>query len=189
VIKELPFVYVKEEANLLITPSLPLTQEVNITQKKLINDSSLLSSKSFSNLKNNKPDSNLIAAIEFENDSLEPHYIALVTNKVSASFVKEIQNALNILNNDEFNKQKLNVTYIQFDESTYIVWIGYFGNRANASSYLNKIKPRLSKEIISFVPSKQYQLYVLGKSNIILIKSQEDLKKYEQFMIHNIYKP
>ena len=187
--KELPFILIKEEPNLMIAPSLPLAQDINITQKKLINDSSFLTSKPFSNPKNNKPDSNLMFAIDFENDSLEPHYIALVTNKVSASFVKEIQNALNILNNDEFNKQKLNVTYIQFDETTYIVWIGSFINRTNASSYLNKIKTRLNKEIISFVPTKQYQLYLMGKSNIILIKNREDLNKYEQFMIQHIYKP
>jgi hypothetical protein len=96
---------------------------------------------------------------------------------------------LNSLNEDEFKKQNLNVTYIQFDADTYIVWIGYFENRQKAVNYLTKVKPRLSKEIISFVPTKQYQLYLFGKSNIIMIKSQADLKQYEQFMIKNIYKP
>ena len=134
-------------------------------------------------------DSSLATAIEFENDSLEQHYIALVTNKVSGSFVKEMQNALNLLNIDEFKKQNLNVTYVQFDETTYIVWIGYFGNRSIALTYINKVKPRLSKEIISFIPTKQYELYLIGKSNIILIKSPIDLKKYERFMLDNIYKP
>jgi len=100
-----------------------------------------------------------------------------------------MQNALNLLNIDEFKKQNLNVTYVQFDESSYIVWIGYFGNRLNALAYINKVKPRLSKEIISFVPANQYQLYLIGKSNIILIKSPADLKKYERFMLDNIYKP
>ena len=100
-----------------------------------------------------------------------------------------MQNALNLLNTDEFKKQNLNVTYVQFDEATYIVWIGYFGNRSNATNYINKVKPRLSKEIISFVPTKQYQLFLIGKSNIILIKSPTDLKKYERFMLDNIYKP
>ena len=191
VIIELPFVRVKEEPNLIITPAVPLAQSSNLTQKVVSKENPTLTIKSLTKTVDNKnaPDSLVQAAITFENDSLEPHYIALVTNKVSASFVKEIQNALNLLNDDEFNKLKLNVTYIQFDDFTYIVWIGSFNNRLNASTYLNKIKPRLSKEIISFVPTKQYQLYLLGKSNIILIKSPEDLKKYEQFMIQNIYKP
>ncbi len=191
VIVELPFVRVKEEPNLIITPLVPLAQSSNLTQKVVAKDTPSITMKSLTNngVNKNTIDSLALAAVTFENDSLEPHYIALVTNKVSASFVKEIQNALNLLNDDEFNKLKLNVTYIQFDDFTYIVWIGSFNNRLNASTYLNKIKPRLSKEIISFVPTKQYQLYLLGKSNIILIKSPEDLKKYEQFMIQNIYKP
>lgn len=188
---ELPFVRIKEEANLIITPLVPLAQSTNLSQKVVSRDNPTLTIKSLTNSVDVKKttDSLLQAVVNFENDSSEPHYIALVTNKVTASFIKEIQNAFQLLNNDEFVKLKLNVTYIQFDDFTYIVWIGSFNNRFNASTYLNKIKPRLSKEIISFIPTKQYQLYLLGKSNIILIKSPEDLKNYEQFMIQNIYKP
>jgi len=186
----LPFVHIKEDASLFITPPSSLPQTTTIVQKLVSKDNPTLTIKSLSNVNDPKKfTDSLVTAISFENDSLEPHYIALITNKVSASFVKEIQNAFQILNSDEFFKLKLNVTYIQFDDFTYIVWIGSFDNRLNANSYLNKIKPKLSKEIISFIPTKQYQLYLFGKSNINLIKSSEDLKKYEQFMIQTIYKP
>ena len=179
-IKELPFVSVKEEPNLLTTiPKKAEKDSIQLPIKNIVKSAQ----------QNSKLDSSLANVIDFVNDSLEPHYIALVTNKVSASFVKEMQNAFNILNNDEFSKQNLNVTYIQFDNLSYIVWIGSFNNRQSASNYLNKVKPRLSKEILSFVPNKQYQLYLLGKSNILLIKGPEDLKKYEQFMINTFYKP
>jgi hypothetical protein len=190
VIKELPFVLVREEPNLLITPTLPLAQNLSIIPKKVEKDSTKLNPISIAKpgQQNNKVDS-LTNRVDFVNDSLEPHYIALVTNKVSASFVKEIQNAFNILNNDEFSKQNLNVTYVQFDSLSYIVWIGSFSNRLTSANYLNKVKPRLNKEILSFVPTKQYKLYLLGKANILLIKSPEDLKKYEQFMMNTFYKP
>jgi hypothetical protein len=131
----------------------------------------------------------IIPAIAFTNDSTEPHYIALATQKVSAAFVKEMQTAFTYLNNDEFIKQKLNVTYIQFNENSYIVWIGPFENNLTAKTYINKVKPRLSIEIISFVPSKQYEIYLLSKSNILLIKDEADLKQYKQYMFKNIYKP
>ena len=130
-----------------------------------------------------------IPLLPFTNDSSEQHYIAFATQKVSAAFVKEMQTAFTYLNNDEFIKEKLNVTYIQFNESSYIVWIGSFENSQLAKNYINKIKPRLSKEIISFVPSKQYEIYLLSKSNILLIKDETDLKQYQQFMFKNIYKP
>ncbi|TRZ82585.1 MAG: hypothetical protein D4R91_03660, partial [Sediminibacterium sp.] len=138
----------------------------------------------------NKPSANpLIPSIAFANDSTEPHYIALATQKVTATFVKEMQTAFTYLNNDEFIKQKLNVTYIQFNENSYIVWIGPFENSQVAKTYMNKVKPRLSTEIISFVPSKQYEIYLLSKSNILLIKDEADLKQYQQYMFKNIYKP
>ncbi len=174
-IRDLPFVNIKEDSNLIPAPVLALNQNEKAKEHTKENSKATADSS--------------LPMLNFENDSTELHYMALVTNKVSASFVKEVQNALNSLNEDEFKKQNLNVTYIQFDADTYIVWIGYFENRQKAVNYLTKVKPRLSKEIISFVPTKQYQLYLFGKSNIILIKSQADLKQYEQFMIKNIYKP
>jgi len=131
----------------------------------------------------------VIPPLPFTNDSSEQHYIAFATQKVSAAFVKEMQTAFTYLNNDEFIKEKLNVTYVQFNESSYIVWIGSFENSQLAKNYMNKIKPRLNKEIISFVPSKQYEIYLLSKSNILLIKDEADLKQYQQFMFKNIYKP
>ena len=131
----------------------------------------------------------IIAPLPFTNDSSEQYYIAFATQKVSATFVKEMQTAFTYLNNDEFIKQKLNVTYIQFNENSYIVWIGPFVNNLDAKTYMNKVKPRLSTEIISFVPSKQYEIYLLSKSNILLIKDEADLKQYQQYMFKNIYKP
>jgi hypothetical protein len=131
----------------------------------------------------------IIAPLLFTNDSSEQYYIAFATQKVSAAFVKEMQTAFSYLNNDEFIKQKLNVTYIQFNEHSYIVWIGPFVNNLDAKTYINKVKPRLSTEIISFVPSKQYEIYLLSKSNILLIKDEADLKQYQQYMFKNIYKP
>lgn len=131
----------------------------------------------------------IIAPLLFTNDSSEQYYIALATQKVTAAFVKEMQTAFTYLNNDEFIKQKLNVTYVQFNENSYIVWIGPFVNNLDAKTYMNKVKPRLSTEIISFVPTKQYEIYLLSKSNILLIKDEADLKQYQQYMFKNIYKP
>jgi hypothetical protein len=137
----------------------------------------------------NKATKKDIPPLPFTNDSSEQYYIAFATQKVSAAFVKEMQTAFTYLNNDEFIKQKLNVTYIQFNEHSYIVWIGPFVNNLDAKTYINKVKPRLSSEIISFVPSKQYEIYLLSKSNILLIKDEADLKQYQQYMFKNIYKP
>ena len=137
-------------------------------------------------------DSTQKAAIEdglfFTKDETESHYIALVTNNVKEIMVKEVVNAMTYLNKDEFSKQKLDVTYLEFDENVFTVWIGPFENLNSSLSYLNKIKNRLSTELLSFIPAKQYELYILGKSNIVQIKNRDHLQKYKAYMFKNIYK-
>jgi hypothetical protein len=96
--------------------------------------------------------------------------------------------ALGYMNKEDFKKQNLDVTYLEFEPNVFVVWIGPFENLNSSNTYLNKIKGRLSTEIISFVQSKQYELYILGKSNILQIKNSDDLKKYKSFMNNNIYK-
>ena len=128
------------------------------------------------------------AGLFFTKDTLEPHYVALLTNNIKEILVKEMVTALGYLNKEDFKKQNLDVTYLEFEPNVFVVWIGPFENLNSSNAYLNKIKGRLSTEIISFVQSKQYELYILGKSNILQIKNSDDLKKYKGFMNNNIYK-
>ena len=158
----------------------------NIQQPIKNTDSSI--NTSISNNTNIKV-ANSIPTLNFNLDTLEQHYIALVTTDIKPNFVKEIQNAFVGLNEDDFSKLKLSVSNIPLSAKTYIVWIGPFDQSIVAKNYLSKVKPRLKTEIISFIPTKQYELYVVGKSNIELIKSEDDLKIYKEFMINKIYKP
>jgi hypothetical protein len=128
------------------------------------------------------------AGLFFTKDETEPHYAALLTNNIKEVLVKEMVTALGYLNKEDFKKQNLDVTYLEFEPNVFVVWIGPFENLNSSNAYLNKIKGRLSTEIISFVQSKQYELYILGKSNILQIKNSDDLKKYKGFMNNNIYK-
>jgi hypothetical protein len=131
----------------------------------------------------------IINQIVFTNDSLEQHYIALQTMNVSAVFVKEIQNALKDVNTEDFRKLNLAVTFVQFTDQSHIVWIGPFTNASDGLAYINKVKPRLSTEIISFIPKKQYELTLIGKSNIILINNQEQLNQYKRDKSNYNFKP
>ena len=114
--------------------------------------------------------------------------MAMIIKGSKEVFVKEAQNALDNLNNDEFKKLGLSVTYVQFNENTYIVWVGPFDNQKESIQYTQKIKPRFQTELISFIPSKQYEIFIFGKTNIMQITSNEDLLKYKDFMLKNIYK-
>jgi hypothetical protein len=127
--------------------------------------------------------------ILFTNDSLEQHYFALQTMNVSAIFVKEIQNAFKDFHAEAFRQLNLTVTFVQFTDQSHIVWIGPFTKAADGIDYIKKVKPKLSTEIISFVPKKQYDLTLIGKSNIILINNQEQLDQYKRDKSNYYFKP
>jgi len=182
------------------TNKLVNTKEEALGQSKspviaLKNDSSLNSVSKINNIANvtTKKDSAqniaLINQIVFTNDSLEQHYIALQTMNVSTVFVKEIQNAFKDVNTEDFRKLNLAVTYVQFTDQSHIVWIGPFTNAYEGLAYINKVKPRLSTEIISFIAKKQYDLTLIGKSNIILINNQEQLDLYKRDKSNYNFKP
>ncbi len=143
--------------------------------------------------KTSKDSSALFTKVEnqlvFTNDSLEQHYIALQTTNVSPVFVKEIQNAIKDVHAEEFRKLNLAVTFVQFAEQSHLVWIGPFVNAAAGLQYLQKVKPRLNTEIISFIAKKQYDLTLIGKSNIIQINNQAQLDQYKRDKSNYYFKP
>jgi len=158
------------------------------------NKSNAISLKDDRNINGNpKNDSalskNEINQITFTNDSLEQHYIALQTMNVSAVFVKEIQNAIKDFNTETFKQLNLAVTYVQFTDQSHIVWIGPFTKASDGLAYINKVKPRLSTEIISFIAKRQYDLTLIGKSNIVLITNQEQLDQYKRDKSNYYFKP
>ena len=158
------------------------------------NKSTAISLKDDRNINSNpKNDStlskNIINQITFTNDSLEQHYIALQTINVSAVFVKEIQNAIKDFNTETFKQLNLAVTYVQFTDQSHIVWIGPFTKASDGLAYINKVKPRLSTEIFSFIAKRQYDLTLIGKSNIVLITNQEQLDQYKRDKSNYYFKP
>ena len=157
------------------------------------NDSNLNGAPNLKMAVNPKNDStfskNVTDQITFTNDSLEQHYIALQTMNVSTIFVKEIQNAIKDYNTETFKQLNLAVTYVQFTDQSHIVWIGPFEKASDGLTYINKVKPRLSTEIISFIAKKQYDLTLIGKSNIVLINNQEQLEQYKRDKSNYYFNP
>jgi hypothetical protein len=159
------------------------------------NDSSLIQSDKINNLTSiatqldSTKSRSLMNQIAFTNDSLEQHYIALQTMNVSAVFVKEIQNAFKDFHTEAFRQLNLTVSFVQFTDQSHIVWIGPFTNASDGQAYIKKVKPRLSTEIISFIPKNQYDLTLIGKSNILHIKNQEQLNQYKRDKSNYNFKP
>ena len=199
--------YIRERAKNIITElknrkktEAYLSQLVNIIPVSTFTNSldslnlaSTATGTSTSTVSNNikLPDSiskqSIASKIPFINDSTEEHYVGIVIKGTKEVFAKEAQNAMDNLNTDEFNSLQLSSTYVQFNKDTYIVWVGPFDTQKQAINYAQKVKPRLKTEIISFIPAKQYEIFIFGKSNILQINNNEDLLLYRDFMFKNIY--
>ena len=103
--------------------------------------------------------------------------------------INRAQNAIKDYNTETFKQLNLAVTYVQFTDQSHIVWIGPFEKASDGLTYINKVKPRLSTEIISFIAKKQYDLTLIGKSNIVLINNQEQLEQYKRDKSNYYFKP
>jgi hypothetical protein len=176
VLSKAPAMTLKHDSSLNGKGNLDIKMAVNIK-----NDSANASTISLAKAEINK--------IAFTSDSLEQHYIALQTMNISAVFVKEIQNAFKDFNTETFRQLNLAVTYVQFTDQSHIVWIGPFNNASDGLAYINQVKPKLSTEIISFIAKKQYDLTLIGKSNIIQINNQEQMDQYRRYKSNYYFKP
>jgi hypothetical protein len=176
VLSKAPAMTLKHDSSLNGKGNLDIKMAVNIN-----NDSTNASTISLAKAEINQ--------IAFTSDSLEQHYIALQTMNISAVFVKEIQNAFKDFNTEAFKQLNLAVTYVQFTDQSHIVWIGPFNNASDGLAYINQVKPKLSTEIISFIAKKQYDLTLIGKSNIIQINNQEQMDQYRRYKSNYYFKP
>jgi len=191
IVKTTKLVNTKEEAIVLSkAPAMTLKHDSSLNGK------GNLDIKMAVNIKNDSTNASTISLakaeinqIAFTSDSLEQHYIALQTMNISAVFVKEIQNAFKDFNTETFRQLNLAVTYVQFTDQSHIVWIGPFNNASDGLAYINQVKPKLSTEIISFIAKKQYDLTLIGKSNIIQINNQEQMDQYRRYKSNYYFKP
>ena len=128
-------------------------------------------------------------SLNFMNDSLEKHYLAIAINDIGIDESKRLQNAF--LQTIKLDPAfiNLNATFSSFEKASTLFWVGPFDNKKAAIQYLNLQKTKLTDQISLINPKHQYEIYIFGKSNISLIASPEALKLYKDFMFNKIYKP
>jgi hypothetical protein len=121
-------------------------------------------------------------------DTTENYYLAVIVNNPLVSITKKIKDSITrVLKLDLLNQNAI-PSYSQFQENTYIIWIGPLDNVNNAKQYLKANTQNIRKAITSYISDKQFDICLIGKSNIIELKTQNDLKLYKDFMQKNIIK-
>ena len=124
----------------------------------------------------------------YKKDTSELHYIAIVANKINSFTTNKIKDSItNIITSDN-TKQKIGATISQFDNDVYVIWIGPYENTSMSLKFLMSINAKIKKDLTNLINEKQYEIFTIGKSNIIQIKTLDDFKKYKIFMLNNILK-
>jgi hypothetical protein len=124
----------------------------------------------------------------YKKDTTELHYIAIVANKINAFTTDKLKDSVtNIITLDNI-KPKIGATISQIDNEVYVIWVGPFQNTSISLKFLMSMDASIKKNMTNLLNEKQYEIFTIGKSNIIQIKTLNDFKKYKIFMINNILK-
>jgi hypothetical protein len=124
----------------------------------------------------------------YKKDTTELHYIAIVASKINAFTTDKLKDSVtNIITLDNI-KPKIGATISQIDNEVYVIWVGPFQNTSISLKFLMSMDASIKKNMTNLLNEKQYEIFTIGKSNIIQIKTLNDFKKYKIFMINNILK-
>jgi hypothetical protein len=124
----------------------------------------------------------------FKKDTSELHYIAIVANKSNSFITNKVKDSISNIINLDNSKQKIGTTISQIDNDAYVIWIGPYQNTSISLKVLMLINSKIKNDLINLLNEKQYEIFTIGKSNIIQIKTLDDFKKYKIFMLNNIFK-
>jgi len=124
----------------------------------------------------------------FKKDTSELHYIAIVANKANSFITNKVKDSISNIINLDNSKQKIGTTISQIDNDAYVIWIGPYQNTSISLKVLMLINSKIKNDLINLLNEKQYEIFTIGKSNIIQIKTLDDFKKYKIFMLNNIFK-
>lgn len=123
---------------------------------------------------------------KFIYDSLETHYIALVTNNTNAYIATMIKDSLFKNYRIEFISRKIASTISQLQEKAFVIWIGPFENSAASNNFLSGITPSLKKGLNDYISRDKYEILTIGKTNILKLKTIEDFTEYKSLILNNI---
>ena len=124
----------------------------------------------------------------YKKDTSELHYIAIVAKKINAFTTNKIKDSISNIITSANTKQNMGTTISQIDNDIYVIWIGPYDNTNMSLKFLMSINAKIKKDLTPLLNEKQYEIFTIGKSNIIQLKTLDDFNKYKIFMLNNILK-
>ncbi len=114
----------------------------------------------------------------------QPHYVAMILDKVDAVYVNEAKNAFVRFNKESMATINISIAKDTIDAARSLLLFQPFANAAEAMKYFDKIKKASSSEVSWLQPSK-YSFIIISNDNLMLLKTNKDLSSYKQLLNSN----
>ena len=129
----------------------------------------------------NKP---IISAYTFKPD--DKYYAAVILTKVDMVWVNETKNAFNIYNRGKYYNKQFEYTVTPLNPEYKILLIGNFDNAQTAAEYVQTVKPVSNSQIVPWLAADKYSFTVISAANLEILKTQQDIGLYKQFIEKNL---
>jgi outer membrane protein assembly factor BamD (BamD/ComL family) len=116
----------------------------------------------------------------------DPHFVAVVLDKVDGIFAGEAKNAFNRFNREQYSNQNLAIGNETIQANLQLVLVGPFANAGDAVSYINKAKPQAASRIVPWLAKEKYSFLILSGANLTVLKSKKDIQEYRTFL-HGVF--
>jgi outer membrane protein assembly factor BamD (BamD/ComL family) len=116
----------------------------------------------------------------------DPHFVAVVLDKVDGIFAGEAKNAFNRFNREQYSNQNLAIGNETIQANLQLVLVGPFANAGDAVGYINKAKPQAATRIVPWLAKEKYSFLILSGANLTVLKSKKDIQEYRTFL-HGVF--
>ena len=114
----------------------------------------------------------------------QPHYVAMILDKVDAVYVNEAKNAFVRFNKESMATINISIAKDTIDAARSLLLFQPFANAAEAMKYFDKIKKASSSEVSWLQPAK-YSFIIISNDNLMLLKTNKDISSYKQLLNSN----
>lgn len=116
------------------------------------------------------------------NNAEQPHYVAIVLDKVDPVYVNEARNAFTRYNREQYSAKGYTVNNQNISDAYKLVLIGTFPNAGEAITYIDKTKKLAATEIVPWLPAAKYSFVIINDNNLQVLMNTKDVNAFKQWL-------
>lgn len=115
----------------------------------------------------------------------QPHFVAMILNKVDGVYINEAKNAFTRFNKETSATQNVVISRDAVDVDNVLLLFSKFEDAEGAIKYFDKIKKAAPREV-SWLQANKYSFLIISENNLQVLKSNKDLTGY-RLLLNNTF--